>query len=131
MKNLLKSSIVFIVFAIALLVFDVSFKKEATAKITNTAPTKLVFAKIINPPASEIWSCNVDGTDMLKANLSMSFYQIFRISHTMIDDKIIFTAKVNSGEEPNMYSCNRDGSNVTKLTNEDPAGNKGIWIGSW
>ena len=49
-------------------------------------------------------------------------------SDSNIDNKIFFSGRETSIVEPNLYSCNLDGTNVRKLTNET---SESVWLGSW
>lgn len=126
MKKVLLSSITLFLFSASIMMFQISCQKEANARISES-PTRIVFAKG-NGSTLEIWYCNSDGSGMNELNITTTFDKIYRVIETPVDNKIFFTARETSTVNPNLYSCNLDGSNVQKLTNETSLG---AWLGSW
>ncbi len=126
MRKLLLSSIVLFLFSASIMMFQISCQKQANAR-TATGSNLVIFGKT-NGSNVDIWYCNPDGTGMQKVNIASSFNKIYRVTETPIDNKIFFTARETSGVEPNLFSCELDGSNVRKLTNDTT---ESVWLGSW
>jgi len=127
MKKILLSTIVLLFFSISIGIFQISCQKEATAETAeNTATSqvnKIIYMKW-NNTYPEFWICNYDGTNNLKVNLSLpSGIAVSENPPFMSPDgqKIFFTAGVSvsgqgySNNNASLYSCNSDGSGVTKI----------------
>jgi hypothetical protein len=126
MKTLLKSSILLLLFSFSLLVFNLSCKKESTAQNTSTSIQNLgilVFSKD-GDKKNEFWTSKYDGTGQTKITISLSTFpataefskDIIRISPD--GKKFFFIANPNPTVTSNsdaIYSCNADGTGVTKL----------------
>jgi hypothetical protein len=153
MKTLFKSSLILILFAISVTVFNISCEKESIAQNVNsyTLPVAttsklggvivgsglsittdgilstqnsgnlgiLVFAKT-GDKANEFWTSKLDGTNQTKITLSsLSFTaEIVKSTIKISPDgkKLFFTLNLNpSNSQDAIYSCNIDGSALTKL----------------
>lgn len=134
MKKLLMGAIVLSCFAIALTLFQMSCKKDATAQTGSSATqlNKVIFVKSLFVNGSytgvcEIWTCNYDGTGVAKVNITLPsgvYYSDGMIpAMSPNGQKIFFTASTltgntSSGNTPfygDLYSCNSDGTSVTKI----------------
>ena len=124
MKTLLKSSILLLLFSFSLLVFNLSCKKESTAQNTSTSIQNLgilVFAKD-GDKANEFWTSKYDGTGQVKITISAlpSTGEIVKDNIQLSPDgkKFFFVANTNPTNQNSLdaiYSCNIDGSGLTKL----------------
>lgn len=102
---------------------------SVNATTGSTQLNKLVFTKEISGVGQEIWTVNYDGTNATKVNIKLPSGVIFDLNLTaaMSPDgkKIFFTAGFAGSkgyvDEGDVYSCNADGSNVTKIV--DKGGN--------
>jgi hypothetical protein len=127
MKKLLMSSVVLIAFSLAIIVFQMSCKKDANAQTAQggiTQLNKLIFFK--NPPpfsSLELWKCNYDGSNALKINVNLGAGVVFGKSAPVFSPdgkKIFFTAgKPNLpdqiAKDVTLCSCNSDGSEMAWL----------------
>jgi hypothetical protein len=130
-KKLLLGSASLTLFSIAILIFQISCKKEAQAQ-TNTTPgltqlNTILFEKTTTAasPTTELWTANIDGSNVKKIPIvlpaGLSIYNASRLSPD--GKKVIFEARDATGMGSSLYSCAIDGSNLTKLfdgvTNQD------------
>jgi Tol biopolymer transport system component len=131
MKKLLLSSIILLLFSCSILIFQVSCQKEAKANTNNiTQQNKIIYIKAL-PSAgdqNEIWTANIDGTNQQRVAINFPANYALEddggsITLTPDNQKIIFAMSVNSIRQ--VYSCNIDGSNLTKII-EDGAGHYSI-----
>ena len=124
MKKLLLGSAVLLFFAFAIFVFDVSCKKDAAAQTgSGLAQLNKIVYLSKHGTGTEIWIANYDGTSKTKVNyilptgLIIDFVYGARLSP---DGKKIFFAASDTGygeTADGIYSCNADGSNMTKIIN--------------
>ena len=116
MKKLLLSSVVLLTFAVSLLIFNVSCKKEAKAQSSQPIiqQGKIFFIKSVSNE-EQIWTANYDGTNQQEINLTLpTGTSIDGISSISPDRKTIFVA-VADGSTDDIYTCNVDGSNLKKI----------------
>lgn len=88
---------------------------------------KLIFKKVTASGAG-IWTANYDGTSAVKVNISLPSSIVFSddMNPIMSPDgqKIFFTAAAaTSVFNGDLYSCNVDGTNVTKIVDKGSSGN--------
>ena len=126
MKTLLRSSILLLFFSFSLLVFNLSCKKESTAQNTSTSTQNLgilVFSKL-GDKTNEFWTSKYDGTSQTKITISLSSFpsttEILNTSVKISPDgtKFFFILNTNPNNPNNydaLYSCNANGTGVTKL----------------
>lgn len=98
---------------------------------TNTAIiNKVIFKKTFSSYA-EIWTANFDGTSAAKININLPSGIIFsdnmKPSLAPNGTKIFFTAGPSGQYYGDLYSCNADGTSVTKIV--DRAGATDIILG--
>lgn len=125
MKKLLISSIVLCLFAVSILLFDISCTKTAGAQITTTTTTGLqqlgivLYTKNItntNTTAGmEFWIANYDGSNAHQIPVTAPTGYSLDGGVLSPDGKKLFynVYQNNSSTNERMYSCNVDGSNVT------------------
>jgi Tol biopolymer transport system component len=119
-KKLFLGSIALLSFAIAILVFEVSCSKVAVAQTNSMQLNKIVYLSK-HGNGSEIWIANYDGTNKTKVTYSLPSGLIldFVYGVRMSPDgkKLFFSASTDGyGQTADgIYSCNVDGSNVTKI----------------
>ncbi|MFN5427811.1 MAG: TolB family protein [Bacteroidota bacterium] len=122
MKNMLKSSIVLLLFAVSAVLFNISCEKEALAQTsapsTPTALGLLLFSKD-GDKSNELWLAKYDGTNQTKITIA-SFPtggDIDRSTIKMSPDgkKIFFCMYIPGSNVQSIYSCNADGTGLTKL----------------
>ncbi len=123
MKTLLKSSIVLILFSLSIILFNISCEKKAEAQpnttVTAVQNVGLIFFKKESDKQNEFWKANYDGTNQVKITIAsvpagMEFDTVsFRISPD--GKKIFFNLYSFSLNQQNMYSCNIDGTGLTKI----------------
>ena len=124
MKTLFKSSVLLLLFSFSLLVFNLSCKKESIAQNTSTSIQNLgilVFSKA-GDKANEFWTSKYDGSGQIKITITSitSTGEIVKDNIQISPDgkKFFFIANTNPTNPSSMdaiYSCNIDGSGVTKL----------------
>lgn len=123
MKKIFKASFVLLFFSMSIFIFNMSCKKESTAQTntTNVTPQNLgilIFSKN-GDKTNEFWTSKYDGTSQLKVTIS-SFPadgdidgSSWRISPD--GKKVFFLLYTPSSQVQSLYSCNIDGSGLTKL----------------
>jgi hypothetical protein len=124
MKTLFKSSVLLLLFSFSLLVFNLSCKKESIAQNTSTSIQNLgilVFSKA-GDKVNEFWTSKYDGSGQIKITITSitSTGEIVKDNIQISPDekKFFFIANTNPTNPSSMdaiYSCNIDGSGVTKL----------------
>lgn len=127
MKKLLLSSIVLFLFAASIMLFQVSCQKEANARINNTTQqNKLVYFKL--NARTDIWSiniCNLDGSNNVVVPVTLPFNVKFNGDGTITADgsKLFFSARTINTDTGYLYSCNTDGTGLTKIldSSSDPS----------
>ncbi|OQP64764.1 hypothetical protein A3860_18575 [Niastella vici] len=119
-KKLFLGSIALLSFAIAILVFEVSCSKNAIAQTNSMQLNKIVYLSK-HGTGTEIWIANYDGSNKTRVNYSLPTGLIvdYVYGAKMSPDgkKLFFSASIDGfGETADgIYSCNVDGSNVTKI----------------
>ena len=124
MKTLFKSSVLLLLFSFSLLVFNLSCKKESIAQNTSTSIQNLgilVFSKA-GDKVNEFWTSKYDGSGQIKITITSitNTGEIVKDNIQISPDgkKFFFIANTNPSNPSSMdaiYSCNIDGSGVTKL----------------
>ena len=123
MKTLLKSSFVLFVFSLSIILFNISCEKQVEAQ-TNTTVTAaqnvgLIFFRKIGDKYNEFYKANYDGTNQVKITVAsvpagMEFdFTSFRVSPD--GKKVFFMLYNESSGQQNIYSCNIDGTGITKI----------------
>ncbi|MBB6273143.1 Tol biopolymer transport system component [Pedobacter cryoconitis] len=143
MKKILLSTIVLFAFSLSILLFQVSCKKEATAKTSTPGQNSLniiLYAKSFNSNNSysqEIWMSGYDGSNQKKINIQLPSGIVFSEGiepKLSPDGKTIFfeagaagSSSGNISYQTDLYSCNIDGSNLKKVIDHGTA--SGIHLG--
>jgi hypothetical protein len=124
MKKILKSSIVLFMFSFAMLLFQMSCKKDATAQTTTTGLTqlnKIIYLRTLSVSAAEIWTANYDGTSQTKVNINIASLPTAignHISNPVLSptgQTVFFVGLDTTTYLNHIYSCNINGSNVQKI----------------
>lgn len=125
MKKLLLGSAALLIFAISLMIFQISCKKEAVAQSPATGITqqnKILYQKYIAATStSEIWISNYDGSNNHKVNIALpANLRIRQESRLSPDGQKIFFGAGTATAPYNfyIYSCNVDGSNVQQVIDD-------------
>jgi Tol biopolymer transport system component len=122
MKNMLKSSLILLLFAASAVLFNISCEKEALAQTsTPTVPQPLgllLFSKG-GDKNNEFWLAKYDGTNQTKITIA-SFPtggEIDKNSFKISPDgkSIFFCLYIIGTNQQSIYSCNADGSGLTKI----------------
>lgn len=135
MKKLLLSSIVLLIFSIAILLFQLSCKKDSFAQSSTDSLSqlnKIIYVYRPSHTESEVWTANYDGSGKTKINITMpgSTYQVWTTPKLSPNGKIIFLDLIDrSVDKVHIYSCNLDGSNMTKLVDGSTAVILGVSLG--
>jgi len=128
MKKLLLSSIVLLLFSFSILLFQVSCQKEANANTNNTTTTqnKILFVKSQTGQPREIWTANIDGTNQQKVNITIPSGKTIddeTVEITADGSKIVLVLWNNATPSTgDIYTCNIDGSDLTKIIGNTTAG---------
>lgn len=126
MKKLLLSSIILFLFSASILLFQISCQKEANAKVNNTDANKIVFSKNNGSGAGEIWIANFDGSNQQRVDVSLPTNTVaVSLSVSRDGSKIFFSTESDDYIKEGIYTCNIDGSNLTKIINGPSLG----WVG--
>ncbi len=92
----------------------------------STQLNKLIFKKIVNSTA-EIWTANYDGSSAAKVDITLpsgvSFSDDMNPIMSPDGKKIFFTAGSGGLSGGDLYSCNADGSSVTKIVDKGGSNN--------
>jgi Tol biopolymer transport system component len=128
MKKLIMGSAILSFFAIAIVLFQISCQKTATAQTTTgtiNQLNKVLVTKFTFPIAPEIWTVNYDGTGATKVNIVLPAGIVFSDNLNPLmspnGQKIFFEAGLPyqagavTAIKNDLYSCNADGSSVTKI----------------
>jgi hypothetical protein len=123
MKTLLKSSFVLFVFSLSIILFNISCEKQVEAQTNPTVAAVqnvgLVFFRKDGDKDNEFWKANYDGTNQVKITVAsvpagMEFDVVsMRVSPD--GKKVFFNLYSASLNQQNMYSCNIDGTGITKI----------------
>ena len=122
MKKLLLSSACLLIFAISILLIQISCSKtDAQMRPTdNTTIGKIVFGRIV-AGQFEIWSANYDGSNASKIQIDLpqDVYLVSNVDSKGVKvspdgQKLFFIAAttVNNYQRSSVYSCNLDGTNA-------------------
>lgn len=133
MKKLFLGSVALLCFSLAILLFQVSCKKEAKADSpttnTTTQKNKIVYVKQFYGTGGrlydygEIWTANYDGTAQTKLNITLPTNVVIAQVEPKISpdgQTIFFNAFLTDGTKDisngwSLYSCSTDGSNVKQV----------------
>jgi Tol biopolymer transport system component len=149
MKKLLMGSLILTCFAFSIIAIQISCQKAVVAQsnVTNSSQIgKILFVKNVGNVAGtaytiEIWTANYDGSNATKVNIvlpnGIAFDDNETLSMSPNGQKIFFTAGIrdprsslaNTITITDLYSCNVDGSSVTKIIDKGGAYNR-IQIGN-
>lgn len=132
MKKFLLGSIAFFLFSISISILQTSCDKDADAENSSFEDfnpiKKILYYKEAASKVTGIWVCNYDGTGHIKVNLSLPNGIVFPDPSEFLflsadGKKIFFTAGPDAGlgfsVKTDIYSCNLDGSNLTKIVTGD------------
>lgn len=139
MKKVILTSAVLLLFALSISIFQISCQQDVIAddgeNIGLIQLNKIIYTKHSREPESyEIWIANYDGTSNTKVNIMLPsgvFLGLGDDVRLSPDGKKIFFAAgppVNYNgftfaETCDLYSCNVDGSNVTKIVDRGGTNN--------
>ncbi|WP_158994305.1 hypothetical protein [Mucilaginibacter sp. L196] len=119
MKKLLLSSVILLTFAVSLLIFNLSCKKEAKAQSSQPLAQqgKIFFIKSVSNE-NQLWTASYDGSNQQEINLALpTGTSVDGISSISPDKKTVFVAVAN-GSSDDIYTCNIDGSNLRKIISD-------------
>lgn len=125
MKKLIQTSIVLLLFSSSLLLFQMSCKKEASAQTgTNQNTGLIVFLK--DSLTNYVHIVNKDGSNRRTVRIQMPGNYIilpYELKLSSDGSKLIFIGMPGNSNTPDgIYTCNIDGSGVTRILTE-PVGN--------
>lgn len=120
MKKLFLASLSLAIFSIAILVFQSSCQKEASAGDLSTEVTQKnkIFYKAYVNGQHEIWTASYDGSNKTKFNITFPAglepreWTISPDGQTLI---IHASGYINGSYIGNIFTCNTDGSNLKKI----------------
>ncbi|MBC9911585.1 TolB family protein [Chitinophaga varians] len=134
MKKLILGSFALLMFSASMLIFQISCKKSAEAE-TPVVPfnNKVAFLKSRHNLGTEIWIMNYDGTGQTKINVQLaaglSINDEVRISPDGRKIFFVVTSGSNETYKEDIYSCDIEGKNLTKLY-DMPAGSGNTILGN-
>ena len=139
MKRIILTSAVLLLFALSISIFQISCEQDAIAdtdaNIGLIQLNKIIYTKHSREPESyEIWIANYDGTSNTKVNIMLPSGVFLGLGDDVRlspdGKKIFFTAGppvyfngFTFAETGDLYSCNVDGSNVTKIVDRGGTNN--------
>lgn len=128
MKKLLQSSLALLLFALAMVIFQISCSKEAGAHDDDNYSNnnggngqKVLYKRISadQPASTELWLMNSNGTNRRKVNINLPAADIYIETARLVDGGtriVFFATKLNETDNFRIaYRCNVDGSNLTQL----------------
>ena len=126
MKNLLKSTLYLIVFALAGILFQISCSNSDNKSVSNTVTAtqnKLIYTKYSSGNPTQVWMSNYDGTGQtqipitLPTNVELSKTNSNGSSIKISPDglKIFFIAYNSLAGLYSIYSCDVNGSNLQQI----------------
>ena len=115
-----------------------SITSNGTLSVTSsgglTQLNKLIFKKIVGSGA-EIWTANYDGSNAIKINIILPTGIVYSDDMNPVmspnGQKIFFTAGLSGSFAGDLYSCNADGSSVTKIVDKGGSNNNIILGGAY
>ncbi|WP_028298476.1 TolB family protein [Olivibacter sitiensis] len=123
MKKFFLGSIALIVFALSIILFQLSCKKEAeTVTSTQQQIGKILYIKSVSS-RYEIWIANYDGSNPTRINYALpgdtgEIHNFDFYPQLSPDGKTVFISISGGGNvEEGIYSCNVDGTNMRKVMN--------------
>lgn len=132
MKKLLLGTLVLLAFSAALIITQLSCKKEAMAEGPGFAQplNKFLFTKDFRGKSSEIWVSNNDGTGQTKVNITLPAGQLVAPQARLtVDGKgVLFVAMDNNENTIGVYYCLLDGSGLKKVADAPGIDNSGITL---
>lgn len=123
MKSILKVSFVLLFFSLSVVVFQISCQKEVSAQnpntVTNPPKNKLVYEKTIQSGGGqqpvELWTCNYDGSGQQRINISLPAGLFIDGNARISPDGQKLFFNVVDATLNYIYSCNIDGSGLTRI----------------
>ena len=130
MKKLLLGSAALLMFSCAILIFQISCKKDAMAQSpTSTTNKILIFKRIIGnfDGPFETWIANYDGSNATQILASVPGWKLSNPKLAPDGSKIFFigsdSTTINTTSlATEIFSSNIDGSNVQRITNNNSSG---------
>jgi Tol biopolymer transport system component len=136
MKKLLMGSISLCLFSLAMILFQMSCKKDVVAQASSasTQINKIVYYKYsASTDAVQIYTAKYDGTAKTLVNISLptgiEFDEDYVPKLSPDGTKVFFTT-LHRGASSNVrdiYVANIDGTNLTKII--ESTGNDEVWLG--
>lgn len=134
MNQIIRSSVVLILFSLGIILFQFSCQKQANAQ-TNSQQGKVLFVKSFvsgQNEFSEIWVTNFNGSNPQRLNINLpSGFKIDGENGPTIspDGQLIFFGVWSpSLGVSHIYSCKLDGTNLVKIV--DGTGSSEVNVGS-
>ncbi|MBL0883216.1 MAG: hypothetical protein IBJ16_07735 [Chitinophagaceae bacterium] len=123
MKKILQGALVLFTFALAVLLFQISCRKQVLAEPTGAQMNKILYFLGVPPSVgpNELWMANYDGTNptkiniVLPANITVGGEQGLSLSP---DGKTIFfigREQIGFVTKHHVYRCKVDGSNAERI----------------
>lgn len=120
MKKVLLSSITLFLFSASIMMFQISCQKQVNANPNQiNQQNKFVYAKL--NATTDLWTiniCNIDGTNNTVVPISLPSGVKYNGDVAINPDgsKIIFSARNTTNTDIGyVYSCNIDGTNLTRI----------------
>lgn len=114
-------SVVLCLFSVSITLLTISCQKQASAQSTNGTSSKVIvfFKWKYGTQLNELWIANTDGTGVQQVSIPSTLKTTY-VSPSLINNKIVFMASSTtpSNNDAQLYSCDVDGSNLQKITNE-------------
>jgi len=130
MKKILMGSLSLMIFSCAILVFQISCRKDAIAQ-TTTGTNKILFFKNQTTNVTgpfETWIMDEDGSNQTQFFVTIPGRKINRMRLSQDEKKLIIDAIDLASLNTNypaleIFTANIDGSNVQQITNYNATGN--------
>lgn len=133
MKKLLLGSVFLTLFAISMTLFQASCQKDATANETPSGviqQNKIIYSKRISKDNwdREIWTANYDGSNQKKLNIAFPKGVDVMYMSISPDGQKLFFSSSNGNPGTAIYTCNIDGSNLTKIIDGPGLGPEDMYL---
>ena len=129
MKKLLLGSAALLMFSCAIMIFQISCKKDATAQTPTSVTNKILLVKnaIGNYDGPfETWIANADGSNAVQVFTNISGWRLLPAKLSPDGSKIFFngtdSTTISTLPRSEIFTSNIDGSNLQQITYDNTTG---------
>jgi len=128
MKKIFLGSVVLLMFSCAIVIFQISCKKDAFAQTTNTTNKILLLKNAIGSYDGpyETWIADADGSNQVQVIVNVQGWRLLPAKLSPDGSKIFFhgtdSATLSTLPRSEIFTSNIDGSNIQQITNDNISG---------